>query len=95
MKSSAKSLKDILQGLSKDNNWDGSFKLDYYRRNWKELLEPPLCNVTKPCKVYGKKLVIEVVDNYWKNEIAEHSEAFISKVNEAFKQYKIKYLQIK
>jgi predicted nucleic acid-binding Zn ribbon protein len=95
MKSSARSLDEILNELLKQKRWDNSFKLDYYRNNWKEMMKAPLNRVAKPAHIYGKKLVLEVNNDYWKNEMEEHKTIFINMINETFRQYKIENLQIK
>jgi len=81
------SLKDLISNvLGKNKDSPFSFikgpDLEFLQHIWKDMVGDTLEKKTRPIKLYGKRLLVEVAGSSWANEMEFLKPALLNKIRE-------------
>lgn len=93
-KDPAKRVGDFLPSVLRGLGLEGRFEEDRLRAEWKRVVGETIAARSRPRRVRGKTLFVEVQNSSWMNEIQFHRNEIVRKVNEEFPKLKIDEIRL-
>ncbi len=80
----------MLKGLGLEEK----FEEGRLREEWKSVVGEAIADRSRPLRVRGKTLLVEVQNSTWMNEIQFHRNEIVRKVNKEFPKLKIDEIRL-
>ena len=93
-KDPAKRVGDLLPRVLRGLGLEGQFEEGRLRAEWKSVVGEAIADRSRPLRVRGKTLLVEVRNNIWMNEIQFHRNEIVRKLNEEFPKLKIDEIRL-
>ena len=93
-KDQAKRVGDLLPRVLKGLGLEGKFEEGRLRAEWETVVGEAIADRSRPLRVRGKTLLVEVQNSTWMNEIQFHRNEIVRKVNKEFPKLKIDEIRL-
>ena len=93
-KDQAKRVGDLLPRVLKGLGLEGKFEEGRLRAEWETVVGEAIADRSRPLRVRGKTLLVEVQNSTWMNEIQFHRNEIVRKVNREFPKLKIDEIRL-
>lgn len=94
MKSRYVPVQNPLKNILTKSGLEEVYFFSFLKKNWTEVLNSNLANVSLPEKLENKVLTIKVNSDLWKNEFLERQELLVKMVNDKLDDYQIENIEI-
>ncbi len=93
-KDPTKRIGDLLPRVLKGLGLEGRLEEGRLRAEWKSVVGEAIGDRSRPLRVRGKTLLVEVENSTWMNEIQFHRNEIVRKVNAGFPKLKIDEIRL-
>jgi predicted nucleic acid-binding Zn ribbon protein len=87
-------LRRLIGTFRQSPGWDAELDLEVLRRLWPSLVGPGLAGATAVTAVHGSRIVINVPDRIWRQQIMKMRPQLLAKLNEPWTAPWIKEIAI-
>jgi predicted nucleic acid-binding Zn ribbon protein len=85
---------DLLPGVLKELGLEEKMEEGRLRQEWPRIVGEAIARRSRPVRVRGATLIVEVHNNVWMNEIQFHRREIVRKVSKEFPIMKIKDIRL-
>jgi predicted nucleic acid-binding Zn ribbon protein len=93
-KDRTKRIGDLLPSALKGLGLEGKLEEGRLRAEWKNLVGEAIAERSRPLRIRGKTLLVEVQNSTWMNEIQFHRSEIVRKLNSEFPKLKIDEIRL-
>lgn len=88
-KDASRRIGDLLPRVFEELGLEGKLEERRLRQEWHRIVGEAIAGRSRPVKVRGTTLIVEVANNVWMNEIQFHRSEMVRKINMEFPKLKI------
>jgi predicted nucleic acid-binding Zn ribbon protein len=93
-KDRTKSIGQLLPSVLKGLGLEQKLEEGRLRAEWEDVVGEAIAGRSRPLRIRGKTLIVEVMNSTWMNEIQFHRSEIIRKVNRGFPSLKIEEIRL-